>query len=283
MQCKSTNNKTLVLYSYFEKNDEYAQTFQYFLDVGVAENDGLQYVFVIQGGNCSVMIPRYENVIVLKRPNTCMDFGAYSAAIEHLGGNEAIEKFDFFLFINPSAVGPILPKYWPAELHWSTAFTSRLTGNVHAVGPSLVCLPPSDLGGHGPRLETFMFAATLKAVQVALDVNTVFTCHASKAEAIVNGEYGFSRALLSRNMNMDTLLMKYSRLDWSDKINWNCNRNRHPTRMGTYDEGLTVSPLETVFYKPKWSWDGKVFSEPFLNETLKYMSWTLERKKMSLI
>jgi hypothetical protein len=77
------------------------------------------------------------------------------------------------------------------------------------------------------------FAATFKAVQIALAKN-VFACHRSKESTILNGEYGFSRALLEANLNFDTLLLKYSRIDWRLKSNWNCNANKHPTRKLAY-------------------------------------------------
>jgi hypothetical protein len=136
------------------------------------------------------------------------------------------------------------------------------------------------------------FAATYHAVEVALKQQTVFACHKSKFNAVVNGEYGFSRALLSANLNMDTLLMKYqSGVDWRDQRNWNCNGNMHPTRHRTYlaDRGsaeethidekrLTVHPLETVFYKPIWIHRGKVESAAYVEETWAYLEWAWKQK-----
>jgi hypothetical protein len=80
------------------------------------------------------------------------DFGAYGKAIEWLGGIEAVSNYSYFMFIIPSALGPILPKYWPNNLHWTHAFISKLTGDVHACSASLTCLPASDLGKYGPRI-----------------------------------------------------------------------------------------------------------------------------------
>jgi hypothetical protein len=146
-------SRTLILYAYFEKNEIYAKAFDYFIKLGVDQSDMIDYVFIIQGFNTSVSIPEYPNVKVLKRENTCFDFGAYGKALEWLGGIGNLSKYEFFVFINPSALGPILPKYWPTDLHWSKAFTSRLINDVHACSTSIVCLAWYDPAGGGPRME----------------------------------------------------------------------------------------------------------------------------------
>jgi hypothetical protein len=49
------NNKTLVVYVYFEKNQLYKDNLQFFLDVGVQERDDVDYVIVLQGP-CTVHV-----------------------------------------------------------------------------------------------------------------------------------------------------------------------------------------------------------------------------------
>ncbi len=58
--------------------------------------------------------------------------------------------------------------------------------------------------------------------------------------------------------------------------------------IGTYGQGMTVHPLEQVFYKPIWiqaghpTDDGQLLSEAYLNETLTYMQWAVERRRLEL-
>jgi hypothetical protein len=151
---KPSNNKTLVFYAYFEKNAFYAKTLKFFIELGVEESNTVDYVFIIQGKSASVKIPNYKNVKVFYRPNNCYDFGAYGATIKWLGGLTKLSNYSTFIFINPSTIGPILPKYWPPNLHWTYVFVSKLKNNVHATGTSIVCLSyPDELGGTGPRIE----------------------------------------------------------------------------------------------------------------------------------
>jgi hypothetical protein len=150
--------RTLVLYCFMEKTTifSHATSLQYFLELGVSAEDPVDYVFIIQGFiSPGVAIPEhYPNVRVLRRPNTCFDYGAFGAAINWLGGLDAIErKYDHFIFLNPTALGPILPKFWPENRHWSEIFTSRLKYNVHAVSVNMICVPEYAGHGWGPMLE----------------------------------------------------------------------------------------------------------------------------------
>ncbi len=136
------NKKTLVLYAFMDKfrKFDHSLSLNYFIELGVGPDDPADYVFIIQGYKCSVSIPNYPNIRIYKRPNNCYDFGAYGDTINWLGGIEALkEKYHSFIFLNPTALGPILPKYWPPDLHWSKIFTSMMKGNVHAVGVTLFC------------------------------------------------------------------------------------------------------------------------------------------------
>jgi hypothetical protein len=242
----SSQKKVLVMYPYAEKESkyQYQRSLKYFIELGVDEMSNIDYLFIIQGGNISVALPNYTNVHVFKRPNDCYDFGAYGAVIEHLGGIEAIAKYSYFIFVLPSAVGPILPKYWPESSHWTQVFISRLKDNVHACGTTIICLPPGDVRSKwGPHIQGMAFGATLEAVQVAWATGSVFSCHQNKENAIFHGELGFSRALLNNSMNLDTLLLMYANVNWLDKKNWNCNDNRYPVFKGKYGEDMTIHPL----------------------------------------
>jgi hypothetical protein len=130
------------------------------------------------------------------------------------------------------------------------------------------------------------FAATFKAVALGVSKHT-FNCHTSKTDAIIKGEHGFSRALLEANMNFDTLLAKYARVDWRKitRHSLKCNKNIHPTRNSSYFAAsgfrMTVHPFETIFYKPVWVSGGEqavIISEAYANETWEYLEWAVKRK-----
>jgi len=277
MNNESDDRRSVVFYIYFERDDFYARTLSFFLNVGVRESDPVDYVFIVQGDKCSIDIPRYSNVQVVRRPNTCYDFGALGWTLEHLGGLSQLEKrYESVLVFNPSAVGPILPKYWPASVHWSEIFTSRLVDGVGLVGTSLVCVGPNEFGEYGPKIEGMAWAANFLVLRAAHE-RGVFRCFTNKLDVVRDGEYGLGRAALSAGANLDSLLLQYGPRDWRDKKNWDCNSHLHPSRHGTYGPGLSIHPLEVVFHKPIWRVDNRVISEVFPAETKAYMEWALQR------
>jgi hypothetical protein len=177
------------------------------------------------------------------------------------------------MFINPSATGPILPKYWPKSVHWSEAFTSRLRNDIHAVSTSLTC-SPNNIKGYGPAVETYAFAVTPLAVEIGLK-DIVFDCKKNRGDAIINGEHRFSQLLLRENLNLESLILKYEEnIDWRNTLNWNCNSNMHPTGNKTYnydeieDMWISVHPLESFFHKSYWK-DRNYYV--YYNETLVYL------------
>lgn len=64
----------------------------------------------------------------------------------------------------------------------------------------------------------------------------------------------------------ESLSQTSPQVDWSDKSNWNCNNNVHPSRHGTYD-GISMHPYETVFVKASWH-----VGHPFID---KYADWAM--------
>jgi hypothetical protein len=58
----------------------------------------------------------------------------------------------------------------------------------------------------------------------------VFTDHPTKLSAIVEGEYGMSRAILHAGYTLDCLLYRYQGLDWTNPANWNQNGNALASR-----------------------------------------------------
>jgi hypothetical protein len=275
------NGRTILFYAYFEKNELYSLRLKFFLDVAVRETDPIDYVFIIQGGKANVTFPNYTNIRIIKRPNDCYDFGAYGDTIQKIGGLNEIKKYKAVMFINPSASGPILPKYWPKSIHWSEIFTSKLRNDIHAVSTSISC-PPNNYRGYGPGLESFAFATTPYAVELAFNEG-VFSCKKNMKHAIVTGEYLFSKSLLKNKLKLDNFLLKYElNIDWRDCLNWDCNANMHPTGNKTYnyDENdkfwITVHPLEVIFHKVYWT-IGNFYV--YYNETLAYLEWAQNRAK----
>lgn len=180
-----------------------------------------------------------------------MDLGAHNATLELLSYRRRLSRFRYFIFLNSSVKGPFAPPWTPPGWHWTHAYLARFEGDVHAVGSSLVCLPPADAGGPGPRLESWAFALDGAGLAAALEAGVFVTrgcklCADGGDGIVVGGEYGLTKAQLAAGHNVAALMARYARgTDWRDERHWGCNDNAHPSRQGTY-AGISQHPFETV-------------------------------------
>jgi hypothetical protein len=269
--------KTAVIYAYYE-TPQSVVNLEFFAEVGMAPHDDVIFVVIINGRHCSIRLPRYKGCIILERDNVGFDFGAHRQGLltlsERFGTTVESLPFDNFVFLNSSVIGPFLPSYFPQGQHWTTVLTSRLNEQVKLAGPSIVCLPRTDAGGYGPKVEGYCFATDLTGLGILWRDARVFMDHATKFGCIVDGEYGMSRAVLGGGFSLDCLLYKYQGMDWSDPANWDQNDNAPPSRLDTYD-GISIHPFEVVFHK--WYWSHHPTQLVAYEYMEKYRRWKLER------
>ena len=82
----------------------------------------------------------------------------------------------------------------------------------------------------------------------------------------------YSTSILKAGYTLDSLLFRYSGVDWRNTKNWNCNNCRFPSRSGTND-GISMHPFETIFHKRFWSSEPKMVMNSVCQ---KYMQWFRE-------
>jgi len=245
--------KSLITYSYFQtERAEY--NLDFFSKKAILESEDLDYIIVVNGNHYNddrlfSDLRRYSNVTILERENVGYDFGAHKHALDSVSGKE----YDYYFFLNCGVVGPILPHHFPKDIHWTELFIPKITDDVKLVGTSIVCLPESDAGGLGPKVEGFFFMTDSVGLKLLLDEETIFTSSPSKYSTIVDGEYGLSRCILGHNYNIDCMLHRYQGVDWRDKKNWLMNNQEHPSRHNSF-YGRSIDPYEVVFHK--WYWGG---------------------------
>ena len=87
----------------------------------------------------------------------------------------------------------------------------------------------------GYEARSIMTSLCLSAVQVGLQVliqdGHVFECHKDIADAVFNAELGSSLAILRAGYTIDSLMLRYQGVDWTDPENWQCNNkyaHHHP-------------------------------------------------------
>ena len=277
--CAARDRKVFVSYAFYNKGLEAQRNLRFFLHHGVktSKDFHIEYGIVVKGpcecDECTVP-ERFlrdskdkELLTIIYEVNGGFDFGAHATMLGSLESARRLE-YDFYIFLNCGVIGPILPSYVPSSWHWAQAFVNKINDRVGLVGTSIVCLPVSDRGGYGPKVEGFAFALSAKALEVVRTNGTSFRQHQNKIKAILDGEFALTKTVMSHGIGIDCFLQAYQGVDWFDKREWNCNNNKYPSRE-TFYHGMSISPLEVIFHKEWWRKKGSVM----LNFTEKYVHW----------
>lgn len=60
-------------------------------------------------------------------------------------------------------------------------------------------------------------------LQVLLKDGQVFNCHKDIADAVYNAELAASLAVFRAGYTIDSLMLRYQGIDWTQSENWECN------------------------------------------------------------
>jgi len=242
--------KSLCIYAYFEKNQEYRNNLRYFLQNGV--NHVSDFVFVLNG-KCSEAIPTAPNIRVINRENVGYDFGAYAAALHQLA--QVVHTYEYFFFLNTSVRGPFM---YDDSLAWQTVFIDLLGDNVKLVGTTINIIPTPfpylvEQGFRAPysHVQTQMFAMDKECLEFLKPI--IFDDDAASMdfqEVIERKEIAMSQHVLNKGWNINCVLPKYKGLDYrtlETDIN-PTSASGDPSLNGAYFGG-TYTPYDVVFVK----------------------------------
>jgi hypothetical protein len=239
---------SVIIYTYFStQSSDY--NLIYFVNKELSYKDNIDYIIVINGYNYheTIQFPNLPNLTILKRENVGYDFGGHNHALKYIEKNS--KNYDYYFFMNSGVIGPIIPYF--TETHWTKVFIKKINDRVKLVGTTIVCLPHSDAGGYGPKVEGFFFMVDNMGLNLLKGQKNIFCNHNNKYSAIVNGEYGLSNCILKNGFSIDCMLQKYQNIDWTNHDNYKLNNNKHPSRKNSF-YGYSINPYDVIFHK--WYW-----------------------------
>jgi len=225
----------------------------------------IKYNIVVSGQVCTPCkdtLPRLlrksgrrldETVTVLYRENYGMDFGGYNFSLQWEEKQGSMHNYAYFVFINSSLRGPFMPKWTPTGFHFTSVLTDFFRENlkVKLAGSYITCLPEAELTP-GPIMESLFFAVDAESIHWLIE-DGVFNSRAGKVDSILSGEYAILRSVTRHGGKVEGLSMRYAKgLDWTDASHHHCNDNRHSSRRGLLDGGISPNPIEHVFVKSSW-------------------------------
>jgi hypothetical protein len=266
----------------------------------------LTFVFLVNGPiGSSILFPDSSNVHVLSLPEVDSDFHAWEIGVRHmqdvLGGDCLSQFFDFVVFINCSAFGPVLdPTNEDHQAHWLFPFYKRIVEHeAAACSPCISYLNPALPEGEGPRLvSTFMMLrwsqeiaglmlstpissiddSSSNAYRFPVTYTTVLGSKKDKVQAILTGEYGVSRILLQHGYKLTCLL--YDDIsDFDDPTLYHLNNRLAPDRYNSFF-GKNIPFYKTIFIKNIWrECECSYVSPPvYYDECIHYMESVLRIK-----
>jgi len=252
------------------------ETTDFFLDNGVTHNKNVDYIFVVNVPDF-VKDPigfkpseKFNNTIesvsakVFYRDNTGGDFGGYSCVVDRLLKTGLIDSYDFFIFLNQTVLGPVLPSWSKNLFHWSDALVNLINEKDRLAGLSINCfysrnwhlntlkLPLYSLSKDGnwifaPHVQTMLFATDRLGLNLAID-GGIFDYEniiEDKESIIMNKEVNLSEIMLLNNYNIASLLENAHGIDfrqgnfdeawtdvwWDSPPEWNAKNDVHPCKM----------------------------------------------------
>ena len=283
--------KICIIYVYYErKNQQKNQTnlsffIKYGLDKSRWRDMDITTLLVINGHQCEVLIPKRNDLFVLKQDN-CSDWEGWYDGIKYLENkyNKPIyQQFSHLCLINASSFGPVYED--ASNKHWLDPFFDKMKEENSVICcPCSNMLPDSDWGGPGRRLSPIFSLIKIDKLVMDLLINTKiysfsngtkhgwyntiigkktgFYRHKAKIDAILTGEYGLSRILLNNHYKISSLVIG--------------NTNIRIDFYNTNNDNLKNS----VFIKNIWRLEDNYASQPvlykycidFMNRKLNYIN-----------
>ena len=98
--------KKVISYVYYNSPSS-NYNLNFFIKKELRYRPDVDYILVINGYECPIPLPTFDNFKVIKRENTGYDFGGHFVALNYI--KEHNKKYDYFFFMNSGVCGPIIP------------------------------------------------------------------------------------------------------------------------------------------------------------------------------
>lgn len=241
---------SLVSYAYYEGTDSRnMENLTFFLRHGVERFRTHPYPvsvwLSISDGVCSVPLPQESDRFhILRRPNAGYDFGAHRDVLTRVMEYHSVKRIDAlpyqtYMLLNCSQRGPFLPRYWPVDRHWIHAWTQGLQERR-------LDLLSASVFAHG-ICESWAVAVSARALHHVWAPVFQQAPLETKSD-VCECEKSLTRTVRSAGWRVGSMLMR-------DTYGFQRPQNPDdfvPSRPWAYD-GISIHPLETMFYKTYWS------------------------------
>jgi hypothetical protein len=205
--------KIVVVYAYYEKNEEYRKNMEFFIKKGVyADDENIDY-FIIVNGKTDYPFPQYSNLKVFFRENIGFDFAGYNRGIEE--SKKTGKYYDYYTFMNTSCRGPFLPDYC-STIKWTEPFLKlfQKDSTIKMVGPTINMYVRS----FRPHVQSYFFMIENEALNYVKGVGLFDNSLIVMQNVVEQQEIELSLILLKNNWNISCLIPEFQNIYYQQLI-----------------------------------------------------------------
>jgi hypothetical protein len=195
--------KLLVLYVFHVYNNRV----DHFIKNCIFNDENVDFIIISNNKNNKFDVP--DNVKLLFRDNIGYDFGGWSDA---LLTDNLYEKYDNFIFVNSSVIGPFLPNYYKGK--WTDIYINGLQNNIKLFGSTInTCDKPLTLS----HVQSYIFSMDKPTLKYLINCEIFSMTNYAKTfnDAIWKKEVLMSRKIIENKWNIGSLLKHYQNVDFT--------------------------------------------------------------------
>lgn len=195
-------DRCLVLYVFHEYNDRV----KYFIENAIFYDINIDFIIIANDTKYNnLRIKKAKNCSFYVRTNKGFDFGGWSEALLK---DNLYKKYDKFIFVNSSVVGP-----FRKDVKWTDIYLNGLTDDVKLFG-STININKDDL--KYTHVQSYIFSMDIETLKFLIrhkifDINNY--CNTLQ-DAIVMKEIKMSFIIMKNNWNIGSLLSIYKDIDF---------------------------------------------------------------------
>lgn len=202
-------DKVLVLYVFHEFHGRVT----HFIENALFKDENTDFIFISNSmqntKQIRAQIPSFAKVIF--RNNVGFDFGGWSEALltENL-----YKKYDKFIFVNSSVIGPFIRKHENPK--WTEYYLNGLKGDIKMFGSTI---NTNGLNGdlrNTPHIQSYIFAIDKTTLMCLIECE-IFSLTNSAIDfysAITQKELLMSKKILDNGWNIGCLMKQYKDVDF---------------------------------------------------------------------
>lgn len=210
-------SSVVVIYAFYNKNKIARENLEYFFKYGYIPS--VTYYLVINEdkehesnrGIYGRILPSVSNIKILFRPNEGYDFGGYCRGIEEV--LESKQSYDYFFFLNASAIGPL-----DTKVPFFEKFQKLLKNNVKLVGPTInITTWKEVLDGKPclPHVQSYTFMVTNDCLSFLWESGLFQRKYSKYLNIVKYQEIDMSTLVLRNGWNISCLVPEYQNKDYS--------------------------------------------------------------------